>query len=216
MDDCCDIECCTRAVRVGETVPDFKMTTYDPKTGDFGTFDLAAQKKAGKWSILVFYPADFTFVCATEFQALAELYPQFTALGAEIVTVSRDTQFTHLAWHQHEGELKDVKYPMGADVKGEVGEIFGVVEEGSGLTLRGTFIISPEGTLTNSEINFFNVGRNMDELLRKLKANTYLAKAPAEVCPAKWKSAGDATLKPSAKMVGKVHEALSAPKKGKK
>lgn len=198
------------SVRVGDSVPDFSMTTYDPKTGDFGKFDLAAQKKAGKWSILVFYPADFTFVCATEFAALANLYDEFVKLGAEVVTVSRDTQFTHLAWQKHEGELKNVRYPMGADVKGEVGELFGVVEEGSGLTLRGTFVISPEGKLTNAEVNFFNLGRNMDELLRKVKANVYLAKAPAEVCPATWKSAGDKTLKPSAKMVGNVHQAMNS------
>jgi peroxiredoxin (alkyl hydroperoxide reductase subunit C) len=202
-------------VGVGQSVPDFSMTTYEPKTGDFGKFDLAAQKKAGRWSVLVFYPADFTFVCATEFAALAALQGEFDKLGADICTVSRDTQYTHLAWQQHEGELKNVKYAMGADVKGDVGRLFGVLEPGSGLTLRGTFVISPEGKLTNAEVNFFNVGRNMDELVRKLKANVYLAKAPAEVCPANWKKAGDTTLKPSAKMVGKVHEAMGT-KKGKK
>src|SRR6185295_5799305 len=104
MTDCCDSDCrypgcCAPPVRVGQSVPDFTMTTYDPAKGDFGTFDLGAQKKAGRWSILVFYPADFTFVCATEFQALAALHSEFTKLGADIVTVSRDTQYTHLAWH---------------------------------------------------------------------------------------------------------------------
>lgn len=208
MNDRCD----SCPVGVGQSVPDFSMTTYEPKTGDFGKFDLAAQKKAGRWSVLVFYPADFTFVCATEFAALAALQGEFDKLGADICTVSRDTQYTHLAWQQHEGELKNVKYAMGADVKGDVGRLFGVLEPGSGLTLRGTFVISPEGKLTNGEVNFFNVGRNMDELVRKLKANVYLAKAPAEVCPANWKSAGDHTLKPSAKMVGKVHEAMAGAK----
>lgn len=207
MNDKCDASDCCPVV-VGQNVPDFKMTTFDPKTGDFGSFDLAAQKKAGKWSVLVFYPADFTFVCATEFAALARLYDEFVKLGCEVVTVSRDTQFTHLAWQRHEGELAQVKYPMGADVKGEVGDLFGVVEAGSGLTLRGTFVISPEGKLTNAEVNFFNLGRNMDELLRKVKANIHLAHHPAEVCPADWKKSGDKTLKPSAKMVGKVHEAM--------
>jgi len=134
-------------------------------------------------------------------------------LGCDVVTVSRDTQFVHLAWQRSEGELANVKYAMGADVKGDVGRIFGVLDEGSGLTLRGTFVVSPQGKLTNAEVNFFNLGRNMDELLRKVKANIYLATSPAEVCPAKWKSAGDKTLKPSAKMVGKVHEALAAKKK---
>jgi peroxiredoxin (alkyl hydroperoxide reductase subunit C) len=195
-------------VKVGDIVPDFTLTTFDPKTGEYGKFSLAEARNARKWTILFFYPADFTFVCATEFEALASKYAEFQELGAEIVTVSRDTQHTHLAWHRHEGELANVRYPMGADVKGEIGRLFGVLDEGSGLTLRGTYVISPEGKLTNSEVNFYNLGRNVDELLRKLKANIHLAAHPDEACPARWRSAGDKTLKPSPKMVGRVHEAL--------
>ena len=127
------------------------------------------------------------------------------------MTVSRDTKFAHLAWRTHEKELQDVKYLMGADPKGEVSRMLGVLDEGSGLTLRGTYLISPNGTLTASEVNFYNVGRNVEELLRKFKANLYLSKKPTEVCPAKWKDDGDKTLTPSARMVGKVHEALHAP-----
>lgn len=129
-------------------------------------------------------------------------------MGAEVVTVSCDTQFVHLAWQEHEKELADVKYPMGADPTGKLARLFGVYDDGAGLALRGTFIINPEGTLLNSEVNFYNMGRNIEELLRKFKANLYLARKTDEGCPSKWKDEGDATLKPSAKLVGKVHEAL--------
>ena len=122
--------------------------------------------------------------------------------------MSRDTKFVHLAWHRDEKELADVRYQMGSDVTGKAGRMFGVLDEDSGLTLRGTFLISPDGKLFNAEVNFYNMGRNIDELLRKLKANIYLARKPQEGCPSKWKDEGDQTLKPSAKMVGKVHEAL--------
>ena len=105
-----------------------------------------------------------------------------------------------------------MRYPMGADVTGALARMFGVLDEASGLALRGTFVISPEGKLFNSEVNYYNMGRNIDELLRKLKANIYLGKKPAEGCPSKWKDEGDKTLKPSAAMVGKVHEALEAQK----
>jgi len=196
-------------IQVGQEVPDFEMTTFDPKTGDFGTYSLEANKAAGKWSVLVFYPADFTFVCATEFAALAERHAQFEELGAELVTVSTDTQFTHLAWQREEKQLAEVRYAMGADPTSTVSRLFGVLLEGAGLDLRGTFIISPEGKLMSSEVNFLNCGRNMDELLRKLRANVFLASAPEDVCPATWGNTGDVTLKPSAKMVGRVHEAMN-------
>jgi peroxiredoxin (alkyl hydroperoxide reductase subunit C) len=130
-------------------------------------------------------------------------------MGADIVTVSRDTQFVHLAWQQNEKELANVKYAMGADIKGQLAESFGVLDPGTGLSLRGTFLINPAGKLMNAETNFYNVGRNIDELMRKFKANLYVAKKSNEVCPSKWKDEGDKTLvNPGAKMVGKVHEAL--------
>jgi peroxiredoxin (alkyl hydroperoxide reductase subunit C) len=130
-------------------------------------------------------------------------------MGAEVITVSTDTQFVHLAWKKSEGELKDVTYPMGADPTGKLSRTFGVYDENTGLALRGTFIINPEGTLLNSEMNFYNLGRNIDELMRRFKANLYLARKANEACPSKWKDEGDKTLAPSAKMVGKVHEALN-------
>ncbi|MBL8694464.1 MAG: peroxiredoxin [Planctomycetes bacterium] len=196
-------------IQVGEMVPDFTLETYNAAEKTFGEFSLAAAKKAGKWTVLVFYPADFTFVCATEFEALADKHEALKGLNAEVVTVSTDTKFTHLAWQREEKELANVRYHMGADRTGAVSKLFGVYMEGNGLALRGTFVISPEGKLTNSEVNFLNVGRNMDELVRKVKANTYLAKAPGEVCPAKWSNPGDKTLKnPGPQMVGRVHEHL--------
>ena len=131
-------------------------------------------------------------------------------MGCDIVTVSTDTQFVHLAWRKHEKELAGVKYPMGSDPTGTVARAFGVYDESTGLALRGTFIINPDGVLLNSEVNFYNLGRNIDEMLRKFKANMYLARKTNEVCPSKWKDEGDKTLvNPGAKMVGKVHEALN-------
>ena len=131
-------------------------------------------------------------------------------MGATLVTISTDTEFVHLAWKREEKELGEVKYLMGADPTGKVSKMFGVYDEGSGLALRGTFIISPDGTLFNSEVNFFNMGRNIDELMRKYKANLYLAKKADEGCPSKWKDEGDATLRPGPDLVGKVHEALNS------
>lgn len=195
-------------LRVGQQVPDFTMETYEPSTGEFGEISLAAQKSANKWTILFFYPADFTFVCATEFAALAERHEEFKKLNAEIITVSTDTKFVHLAWQRDEKMLDNARYPMGSDRTGGLSRLFGVYDETSGNALRGAFIINPQGTLLNAEVNFYNLGRNVEELLRKLKANIHLADNPSEVCPAQWKQEGDKTLKPSAKIVGKVHEAL--------
>ena len=200
------------SIRVGQSVPDIAFETYDPVAGDFAKFSLADQKKNGRWAIFFFYPADFTFVCPTEIEALADHQDHFKKLGCDIVTMSKDTKYTHLAWKAHEKELQNVKYLMGSDNKGEVAQMLGCYDEGSGLTLRGTYLISPTGTLTASEVNFYNVGRNIEELMRKFKANLYLSKKPTEVCPAKWKDEGDATLSPSARMVGKVHEALHGKK----
>ncbi len=129
-------------------------------------------------------------------------------MGAELITVSTDTEFVHLAWKRDEKELGNVKYAMGADPTGKLSRLFGVYDEGSGLALRGTFIISPDGTLFNSEINFYNMGRNIDELMRKFKANLYLMRKADEGCPSKWKDEGDKTLRPGPEMVGRVHEAL--------
>lgn len=203
----CDCDCQNRVVAVGQEVPQFELETFNPTEREFGKVSLADLKKRKKWTVLVFYPADFTFVCPTELADLAEKHAALVKLGAEVISVSTDTKFTHLAWRDAEKLLAGVEYTMAADPTGTVSRMFGVYDENSGLALRGTFIINPEGVLVSSEINFYNVGRNADELVRKMEANAYLIKHPAEACPAKWQKGGK-TLKPSEKMVGKVFEAL--------
>src|SRR5450759_2012452 len=187
--------CEEKLVTVGAEVPAFEMETYDPAEMSFGKISLAQLQTAKKWTILVFYPADFTFVCPTELADLAQKHDALKKLGAEVISVSTDTKFSHLAWRNSEKLLANVQYPMGADPTGKVSKLFGVYDPGSGLALRGTFVISPAGKLVASEVNFYNVGRNADELLRKMQANAYLADHPAEACPAQWHT-GEKTLKP--------------------
>jgi len=129
-------------------------------------------------------------------------------MRAEIVTISTDSKFVHLAWQRSEKELEKVRYPMGSDNTGKLSRIFGVYDEQTGMDLRGAFVINPDGTLLNAEINYYNLGRNIEELMRKFKANIYMSRKTNEVCPSKWKEEGDVTLSPSASMVGRVHEAL--------
>jgi len=194
--------------KVGQKVPGFKLETFDPTEGAFGEVDLDEVRKAGKWAILFFYPADFTFVCPTELADLAAKHEELTKLGAEVISLSTDTKFTHMAWKNEERFLQDVKYKMAADPTGEVSRFFDVWDFDTGLALRGTFVINPEGLLVSSEVNFYNVGRNGDELVRKMEANSYLKDNPQEACPAKW-TPGDKTLTPSEGLVGNVYEALN-------
>jgi NADH-dependent peroxiredoxin subunit C len=199
--------CDEKIVRVGMDVPNFEMNTFDPKNNEFSKFSMNEAKKTGKWTILYFYPADFTFVCPTELADVASKYEEIEKQGAEIISISTDTEFVHLAWKDSELLLKNVKYPMGADPTGKVSKLFGVYDEATGLALRGTFIINPEGSLVSSEVSFYNVGRNASELLRKLKAAVYVRENPNEVCPAKWDT-GEKTLTPSEAMVGKVYDSV--------
>jgi peroxiredoxin (alkyl hydroperoxide reductase subunit C) len=203
-------ECCTEIpeASVGQPVVDFSLKVYDPVEGFFGEMDMEKLMEEGKWVILFFYPADFTFVCPTELADLATKHEQLQKMGFEVFSVSTDTEFAHLAWRNSEKLLENVKYKMAADPTGKVSRYFGVYDEESGLALRGTFVINPDGVLVSKEINFYNVGRNADELLRKCEANIYLREHPAEACPAKW-TPGDKTLTPSEQLVGKVYEALS-------
>ena len=194
---------------VGQDVPDFKMETYEPSDGSFGEVSLANLKKDGKWTILVFYPADFTFVCPTELAALAAQDAKLTELGAKVIGVSTDTKFSHLAWCREEKLMEDVKYTLAADTTGIVSSMFGVYDDATGLALRGTFVISPEGKLVSSHVNFYNVGRNMEELTRIMEANAHCAANPDEACPAKW-TPGQKTLSPNEGMVGNVYEALNS------
>jgi len=197
----------TKVLTVGMSVPDFELEIYDPAESQFGKISLSQLRAEKKWTILFFYPADFTFVCPTELADLATIYPELRKMGGEVLSVSTDTKFSHLAWRNSEKLLSQVSYPMGADTTGLVSRLLGVYDPTTGLALRGTFIINPAGTLVSSEVNFYNVGRNAEELRRKVQANTYLVTHPDEACPARWQQGGK-TLKPSEKMVGRVYEAL--------
>ncbi len=202
------METAIQTVSVGSLVPDFEMETYEPSQGDFGKVSLGEIKKQGKWTILVFYPADFTFVCPTELADLAEQQVKLAELGAHVVAISTDTKFAHMVWRNSEGLMKNVKYTMAADTTGAVSKLFGVYDAATGLALRGTFIINPEGKLVTSEVNFYNVGRDAGELVRKMEANVHLVANPSEACPARWVP-GAKTLSPGKALVGNVAAAMA-------
>ena len=157
----------------------------------------------GKWSVVFFYPADFTFVCPTELGDLADNYETFQNLGVEIYSVSTDTHFTHKAWHESSDTIRKIQFPMIGDPTGTVTRNFEVMIEENGLADRGTFVIDPQGVIQLIEINAGGIGRNAQELIRKIKAAQYVAAHPNEVCPAKWEE-GDETLAPSLDLVGKI------------
>jgi peroxiredoxin len=157
----------------------------------------------GKWSVVFFYPADFTFVCPTELEDLADNYATFQRLGVEIYSVSTDTHFSHKAWHDSSPAIGKIQYTMVGDPSGLITNNFGVMREGVGLADRGTFLIDPEGVIQFVEVTAEGIGRNAIELLRKIKAAQYVASHPGEVCPAKWEE-GEKTLAPSLDLVGKI------------
>ena len=155
----------------------------------------------GKWSIFFFYPADFTFVCPTELEDLANIYDKFVNAGAEIYSVSTDTHFVHKAWHDASDRIKKIRYPMLADPTHAISRDFDVLIESDGMAERGTFIVNPKGQIVSYEVSAGNVGRNADELFRKLQACQFVYEHGDEVCPAKWQP-GAETLKPSLDLVG--------------
>ncbi|SFJ45834.1 alkyl hydroperoxide reductase subunit C [Caulobacter sp. UNC279MFTsu5.1] len=157
----------------------------------------------GKWSVVFFYPADFTFVCPTELEDLADNYATFQRLGVEIYAVSTDTHFSHKAWHDSSPAIGKIQYVMVGDPSGQITNNFGVMREGVGLADRGTFLVDPEGVIQFTEVTAEGIGRNAIELLRKIKAAQYVASHPGEVCPAKWEE-GEKTLAPSLDLVGKI------------
>jgi peroxiredoxin len=157
----------------------------------------------GQWSVLFFYPADFTFVCPTELGDLADNYAEFQKMGVEIYGVSTDTHFTHKAWHDTSDTIGKIQYPLIGDPTHLISRNFEVLIEAAGMADRGTFVIDPQGKVQIVEINAGGVGRDASELLRKVKAAQYVAAHPGEVCPAKWKE-GEATLAPSLDLVGKI------------
>lgn len=213
-DNCCCSEEVYEVLTVGSNVPDFKIDTFNPATGEFGEFDYAKIRAEKKWLIVFFYPGDFTFVCSTELTALGEQYDRLKSMGAEVLAVSTDSKFVHLAWQRHEAGLKNVKYPMGGDRTGDIARLFGVYVDGQGYSRRGTFIVTPEGRINVVEIHDDPMGRNIDELMRRFKMSLLIAKHPEKACPSKWKDDGDPTLTPGAHMVGKVYGDGGALKEG--
>ena len=184
---------------INTVIKPFTATAFH--NGKFVPVSDAALK--GKWSVVFFYPADFTFVCPTELGDLADVYPEFQKLGVECYSVSTDTHFTHKAWHDTSDTIRKITYPMIGDPTGALTRNFDVMIEEEGLALRGTFVINPEGVVKVAEIHDLGIGRDARELLRKVQAAQYVAAHPGEVCPAKW-TPGDATLSPSLDLVGKI------------
>lgn len=164
--------------------PQFKMDAYDSKTGHYTT--VASEDYAGKWLVVCFYPADFTFVCPTEIAAMNAKYEEFQELGVEIVAVSTDTKFSHKRFVETEPLLEGLKLTLGADTTGKVSRDFGVMIEEQGVALRGRFLINPEGTVVAQEVQAPMVGRNVHEFLRQVRAWQH-ATATGEVCPAGWR-----------------------------
>ena len=155
----------------------------------------------GKWTVFFFYPADFTFVCPTELEDLQNKMEDFNRIGCQIFSVSTDSHFVHKAWHDHSDRIKKITYPMLADPTGKLSRAFDVMIEDDGMAERGTFVVNPDGKIVAYEVNSGNVGRNADELFRKIQALQFVREHGDEVCPAKWQP-GAETLKPSLDLVG--------------
>ena len=184
---------------VGKKLPDF---SYDASlNSQLVKGDLSSYR--GKWLVLVFYPGDFTFVCPTELKEIEDIYPRFKELNAEVLAVSTDSVYSHLAWHNSSKAIGSVEYPMIADPAGILSRALGVYIESEGVALRGSFVVDPEGIIRATEVNDTSIGRSAAELLRRLEAAKYVEEHQGEVCPASWKP-GEKTLKPGADLVGKI------------
>ncbi len=186
-------------VKINHEAPKFDLEAF--QNGEIIRVKLEELK--GKWVVLVYYPADFTFVCPTELGELADNYKTFQDLGAEVLVCTTDTVFVHKAWHDESTMIKKITFPMLADPTGNTCRNYGVMIEEEGLALRGTFIIDPDGILKSYEVNDNSIGRSSEELIRKLQAAQFVREHGGEVCPASWKP-GKATLKPGLDLVGKI------------
>ncbi|MFA4830727.1 MAG: redoxin domain-containing protein [Patescibacteria group bacterium] len=184
---------------IGKKLPKFTLSAY--YQNDIKDITMGDYK--GKWLVLLFYPADFTFVCPTELEDAAEYYSKFKKIGAEIVSISTDTAFAHKAWHDTSPSVKKVKYPMLADPTGKFCHALGTFIEEEGLSLRATFIVDPDQTIKSYDIHDNSIGRNIEEIFRKLQASQFVREHPGLVCPASWKPGGK-TLKPGSDLVGKI------------
>jgi peroxiredoxin (alkyl hydroperoxide reductase subunit C) len=188
-------------MRIGAKLPEMKLTAYSPKKDDIVTIETKSLE--GKWSIFMFYPADFTFVCPTELEEMAALYEEIAKENAEVYSVSTDTAFAHKAWHDSSPAIKKVQFPMIGDPTGELSLLFDVYIHEEGLALRGTFIVDPDGVLRTMEVHDNSIGRSAKETLRKLRAAKFVREHGGNVCPAAWEP-GAETLQPGIKLVGKI------------
>ncbi|NOU28043.1 MAG: peroxiredoxin [Polyangiaceae bacterium] len=186
-------------MKINQRIPDFKAQAYQNETFRTVTQD----DLLGKWSVLMFYPADFTFVCPTELGDVSDRYAELKEMGVEVYSVSTDTHFTHKAWHDTSDTIKKIQFPMLADPTGHLSRAFGVYIDDEGVAVRGTFLVNPEGLVKVMEVHDNGIGRNADELVRKVQAAQFVAAHPGEVCPARWKP-GSKTLKPGIDLVGKI------------
>ncbi|WP_252177230.1 alkyl hydroperoxide reductase subunit C [Endozoicomonas sp. 4G] len=184
---------------INTQIKPFKATAFH--NGEF--VDVTEESLKGKWSVVFFYPADFTFVCPTELGDLADHYEQLQAMGVEVYSVSTDTHFTHKAWHDSSDTINKIKFPMIGDPTGQITRNFEVMIEEEGLALRGSFVINPEGEIKVVETNDLGIGRNAEDLVRKIQAAQFIATHPGLVCPAAWQP-GEETLEPSLDLVGKI------------
>lgn len=184
---------------IGQQLADFNVQAYH--NGEFK--NVTKESVLGKWGIFFFYPADFTFVCPTELEDLAEHYEEFQKIGCEIYSVSTDSHFVHKAWADASDTIKKIKFPMLADPAGVLSRFFGVMVEDVGQALRGTFVVNPQGEIKVYEVHDMGIGRNAEELVRKVQAAQFVAEHGDQVCPARWKP-GAKTLTPSLDLVGKL------------
>ena len=192
---------------IGHAFPDFTLDTYHPLDGS--RKDVTRAAFSGKWLVVFFYPADFTFVCPTELRDLARKYVDVQALGAEVLAVSTDTVYTHKAWVETEVLLKDVHFPLAADHAGVFARTLGILNETTGIADRGVYIVDPDGTLQSAEVVAENIGRSASEIVRKLRALVYVRNNPGHACPVSWDTDGK-DLVPDLKISGKVGQALGA------
>ena len=186
-------------VEINEEAPEFTEDAY--VNDEIKKINLSDYK--GKWVVLFFYPADFTFVCPTELGDLADNYEKIKELGAEVISVSTDTAFVHKAWHDDSETIKKIKFPMLADPACRVCRAYGTLIEDEGLSLRATFLIDPEGKVKAFEFHDNSIGRSTEELIRRLQAAKFTKENQGQVCPMNWKPGGK-TLKPGLDLVGKI------------
>jgi len=185
---------------IGSTIKPFRATAFQAGKN---FFDVTEADIAGKWAVFFFYPADFTFVCPTELEDLGEHYEMLQKLGVDVYAVSTDTHFSHKAWHDTSDKIGKLKYAFLGDQMHALSNNFGVLRDGVGLADRATFVVDPDGVIQIMEITCEGVGRNANEMVRKIRAAQYVRNHPGEVCPAAWEE-GEETLAPSLDLVGKI------------